>query len=114
MINKKRNPKKRGLGSPQLKGVCLQVFETSPKKPNSGNRKVCRVRLSNGSVVSALIPGGKQDQRLQKHSVVLLRGGRSPDLPGVKFKLIRGTFDLTGIFSAKQARSKKGTKKRKK
>lgn len=80
------------LYSPQRKGVCLKVTTTSPKKPNSAVRKICRVRLSDGMVVTAAIPG--HGHNLQKHSVVLIRGGRVRDLPGVRYKLIRGKYDL--------------------
>jgi len=94
---------------PQKKGVCLRVYTRTPKKPNSALRKVAKVRLSNGKEVIAYIPG--EGHNLQEHSVVLLRGGRVKDLPGVKYKLIRGILDLQGIPSRRQSRSKYGTKK---
>lgn len=94
------------VNAPQRKGVCLKVTTTSPKKPNSAVRKICRVRLSDGLVVTASIPG--HGHNLQKHSVVLIRGGRSRDLPGVRYKLIRGKYDLDLNENVKrtQARSK--------
>ena len=97
--------------SPQRKGVCTRVYTTSPKKPNSAVRKVCRVRLSDGLVVTAAIPG--HGHNLQKHSVVLIRGGRIRDVPGVKYKLIRGKYDLDSNESIRRsnARSKYGIKK---
>ena len=91
---------------PQKKGVCLKVFTRTPKKPNSANRKVARVKLSDGTSVSCSIPG--EGHNLQEHSVVLIRGGRSKDLPGVRHKLVRGKFDLQGVKGRKQARSKYG------
>jgi small subunit ribosomal protein S12 len=87
-----KTPKKALLFSPQRKGVCIKVTTTSPKKPNSAVRKICRVKLSDGIVVTAAIPG--QGHSLQKYSVVLIRGGRVRDVPGVRYKLIRGKFDL--------------------
>ncbi len=98
--------------SPQRKGVCVRVSTTSPKKPNSAVRKICRVRLSDGLIVTAAIPG--HGHNLQKHSVVLIRGGRVRDLPGVKYKLIRGKYDLdlNENITRTQARSKWGLKKR--
>ena len=100
------------INSPQRKGVCVRVSTTSPKKPNSAVRKICRVRLSDGLIVTAAIPG--HGHNLQKHSVVLIRGGRVRDLPGVKYKLIRGKYDLDLNENVKrtQARSKWGLKKR--
>jgi small subunit ribosomal protein S12 len=94
-------------GFPQKKGVCLLVFTQSPKKPNSANRAVAKVRLSNESVV--LVGIGGEGHNLQEHSVVLVRGGRSKDLPGVRFRLIRGAFDLGGVLQRRQRRSKYGT-----
>jgi len=94
---------------PQKKGVCVRIFTKTPKKPNSAIRKVAKVRLSNGFIVIAMIPG--EGHNLQEHSVILLRGGRTKDLPGVKYKIIRGVFDLEGISSRRKARSKYGTKK---
>jgi small subunit ribosomal protein S12 len=91
----------------QKKGVCLLVFTQSPKKPNSANRPVAKVRLSNDVVVLAGIGG--EGHNLQEHSVVLVRGGRSKDLPGVQFRLVRGAFDLVGVFQRRQRRSKYGT-----
>ena len=98
--------------APQRKGVCVKVATTSPKKPNSAVRKICRVRLSDGLVVTAAIPG--HGHNLQKHSVVLIRGGRVRDLPGVRYKLIRGKYDLDLNENVKrtQGRSKWGLKKR--
>ena len=95
--------------SPQKKGVCLKVYTRTPKKPNSAIRKIARVRLTNGMDVIAYIPG--EGHNLQEHSVVLVRGGRVKDLPGVKYHLIRGVYDLQGISSRKKGRSKYGTKK---
>ena len=94
---------------PQKKGVCTRVFITTPKKPNSAKRKVARVRLSNGLEVTAYIPG--EGHNLQEHSVVLIRGGRVKDLPGVKYHIVRGTFDLQGVQNRRQGRSLYGTKK---
>ena len=96
--------------SPQKKGVCLKVYTRTPKKPNSAIRKIARVRLTNGIDVIAYIPG--EGHNLQEHSVVLVRGGRVKDLPGVRYHLIRGVYDLQGIASRKKSRSKYGTKKR--
>ncbi|MFH0847293.1 MAG: 30S ribosomal protein S12 [Chloroflexota bacterium] len=98
-------------GSPQKRGVCLQVRTMTPKKPNSGLRKIARVRLSNGMEVTAYIPG--EGHELQEHSVVLIRGGRVPDLPGVRYHIIRGALDASGVGSRKQGRSKYGTKRAK-
>ena len=111
-----RRPKRRTTnvpalkGSPQRKGICLKVYTMSPKKPNSANRKVARVRLTSRAKVSSYIPGEKH--LLQQHSVVLVRGGRVKDLPGVRYHMIRGKLDLFGVFDRSQARSKYGTKKR--
>lgn len=96
-------------GCPQVRGVCLRVFTTTPKKPNSALRKVARVKLSNGNEVTAYIPG--EGHNLQEHSVVLLRGGRVKDLPGVKYHIIRGALDTAGVTNRKQSRSLYGTKK---
>jgi small subunit ribosomal protein S12 len=96
-------------GNPQKRGVCVRVFTTTPKKPNSALRKVARVRLSNGIEVTAYIPG--IGHNLQEHSVVLVRGGRVKDLPGVRYKIIRGALDAAGVEGRKQSRSKYGTKK---
>ena len=89
--------------NPQLRGVCLKVFTRTPKKPNSALRKVARVRLSNGEIVSAYIPG--EGHNLQEYSSVLVRGGRVKDLPGVKYRLVRGCYDLTGLVKRKTSRS---------
>nr|YP_010835012.1 ribosomal protein S12 [Cryptomonas gyropyrenoidosa]WFQ82687.1 ribosomal protein S12 [Cryptomonas gyropyrenoidosa] len=94
--------------NPQKKGVCLKVYTKTPKKPNSAIRKVARVKLTNGVDIIAYIPG--EGHTLQEHSVVLVRGGRVKDLPGVRYHLIRGVYDLLGIPSRKKARSKYGTK----
>lgn len=95
--------------SPQARGVCTRVFTQTPKKPNSALRKVARVRLSTGIEVTAYIPGEKHN--LQEHSVVLVRGGRVPDLPGVKYHIVRGALDAAGVEGRKQSRSLYGTKK---
>ncbi len=98
--------------SPFKRGVCLKVFTTTPKKPNSALRKVARVRLTNGHEVTAYIPG--EGHNLQEHSVVLLRGGRVRDLPGVRYHIVRGVLDAGGVIGRKKKRSKYGTKKPKK
>src|SRR5678810_161194 len=95
--------------SPQKRGVCLQVKTMTPKKPNSALRKIARVRLTNGKEITAYIPG--VGHNLQEHSIVLVRGGRVRDLPGVRYHIIRGTLDTTGVDTRKQARSKYGKKK---
>jgi small subunit ribosomal protein S12 len=95
--------------APQKRGVCLQVRTMTPKKPNSGLRKIARVRLSNGIQVTAYIPGEGHD--LQEHSVVLVRGGRVKDLPGVRYHIIRGTLDASGVGKRRQGRSKYGNKR---
>lgn len=95
--------------SPFKRGVCLKVFTTTPKKPNSALRKVCRVRLTNGSEVTAYIPG--EGHNLQEHSVVVIRGGRVKDLPGVRYHVVRGVLDTTGVDKRKQQRSKYGAKR---
>lgn len=97
------------INCPQKKGVCTRVSTMTPKKPNSAIRKMARVRLSNGIEVTAYIPG--EGHKLQEHSVVLIRGGRVKDLPGVRYHIIRGTMDTTGVDGRKQARSKYGTKR---
>jgi len=94
---------------PQKKGVCLKVFTRTPKKPNSALRKIARVKLTTGKTITGYIPG--EGHNLQEHSVVLVRGGRVKDLPGVKYHLIRGKYDLHSIRKRKQSRSKYGTKK---
>ncbi len=105
--------KKKGApalkGSPQKRGVCVRVYTATPKKPNSALRKVARVRLTTGVEVSAYIPG--IGHNLQEHSVVLVRGGRVKDLPGVRYHIVRGTLDTLGVSNRKQARSKYGTKR---
>jgi small subunit ribosomal protein S12 len=95
-------------GSPQRRGVCTRVYTTTPKKPNSALRKVCRVRLTSGIEVTAYIPG--VGHNLQEHSIVLVRGGRVKDLPGVRYKVIRGTLDTQGVRDRRQARSRYGAK----
>jgi small subunit ribosomal protein S12 len=96
-------------GSPQKRGVCIRVYTTTPKKPNSALRKVARVRLTNGIEVTTYIPG--IGHNLQEHSVVLIRGGRVKDLPGVRYHIIRGTLDSVGVQDRKQSRSKYGAKR---
>jgi small subunit ribosomal protein S12 len=103
----KNRPRKHS--SPFKRGVCLRVFTTTPKKPNSALRKVARVRLSNGMEVTAYIPG--EGHQLQEHSVVMIRGGRVRDLPGVRYHIVRGVLDTSGVEGRKQGRSKYGTKK---
>ena len=106
----KRKSKSVALkGCPQVRGVCTRVFTQTPKKPNSALRKVARVKLSNGMEITAYIPG--EGHTLQEHSVVLVRGGRVKDLPGVKFHIVRGTLDSTGVEKRKQGRSRYGTKR---
>ncbi len=100
---------RRGKGSPQKRGVCTQVRTMTPKKPNSALRKIARVRLSNNMEVTAYIPG--EGHNLQEHSVVLIRGGKVKDLPGVRYHIIRGALDARGVDNRKQGRSKYGTKK---
>ena len=95
--------------SPQKRGVCTRVYTTTPKKPNSAMRKVARVRLTNGKEVNAYIPG--EGHNLQEHSIVLIRGGRVKDLPGVRYHLVRGALDTSGVEGRTQRRSKYGTKK---
>ena len=95
-------------GSPQKRGVCIRVYTTTPKKPNSALRKVARVRLTNGMEVTAYIPG--EGHNLQEHSIVLVRGGRVKDLPGVRYHIVRGTLDSAGVQNRKRSRSKYGTK----
>ena len=98
-------------GSPQKRGVCTRVYTTTPKKPNSALRKVCRVRLTNGYEVTSYIGG--EGHNLQEHSVVLIRGGRVKDLPGVRYHMVRGSLDTQGVKDRKQARSKYGAKRAK-
>jgi len=97
------------MGCPQKRGVCVRVYTTTPKKPNSAVRKVARVRLTNGYEVIAYIPG--EGHNLQEHSVVVIRGGRVKDLPGVKYHVVRGVLDATGVDGRKQSRSKYGAKR---
>ncbi len=104
--NKVRTPALKG--SPQRRGVCTRVYTQTPKKPNSALRKVARVRLTSGVEVSAYIPG--EGHNLQEHSIVLVRGGRVKDLPGVRYKIIRGALDASGVASRRQARSRYGSK----
>jgi len=99
-------------GSPQKRGVCTRVYTSTPKKPNSALRKVARVRLTNRIDVTAYIPG--EGHNLQEHSIVLIRGGRVKDLPGVRYHIVRGTLDTAGVADRKQSRSKYGTKRPKK
>src|SRR3954447_23727560 len=96
-------------GAPQRRGVCTRVYTNTPKKPNSALRKVARVRLTSGMEITAYIPG--EGHNLQEHSIVLVRGGRVKDLPGVRYKIIRGTLDTAGVRDRKQARSRYGAKK---
>ena len=109
IANRLVEKKGRHNSSPQKRGVCLQVRTVTPKKPNSALRKVARVRLSNGIEVTAYIPG--EGHNLQEHSVVLLRGGRVPDVPGVRYHIVRGTLDTEGVKGRKRGRSKYGTPK---
>jgi small subunit ribosomal protein S12 len=108
-VSKTKTPALKG--SPQRRGVCTRVYTTTPKKPNSALRKVARVRLSSGVEVTAYIPG--VGHNLQEHSMVLVRGGRVKDLPGVRYKIIRGSLDTQGVKNRKQARSRYGAKKEK-
>ena len=108
-VTKTKSPALKG--SPQRRGVCTRVFTTTPKKPNSALRKVARVRLTSGVEITAYIPG--EGHNLQEHSIVLVRGGRVRDLPGVRYKIIRGALDAAGVKNRKQARSRYGAKKAK-
>ena len=108
-FNALTNRTTRGPGNPQKRGVCTNVRTQTPKKPNSALRKVARVRLTNGIEVTAYIPG--EGHTLQEHSVVLIRGGRVRDLPGVRYHIVRGALDATGVQGRKQQRSKYGTRK---
>src|SRR3954465_2632347 len=101
--------RKKKVAAPQKRGVCTRVYTTTPKKPNSALRKVARVRLTNGMEVTSYIPG--EGHNLQEPSVVLIRGGRVKDLPGVRYHIIRGTLDTTGVQNRKQSRSKYGAKR---
>jgi small subunit ribosomal protein S12 len=110
----RRPPRKKGKtpalqAAPQKRGVCVRVYTTTPKKPNSALRKVARVRLTNGIEVTSYIPG--VGHNLQEHSVVLIRGGRVKDLPGVRYHIIRGTMDTTGVDDRRRGRSKYGAKR---
>jgi len=115
LIRKGRVQMKNKTGAPALKscpqkrGVCTRVYTTTPKKPNSALRKVARIRLTNGIEVTSYIPG--EGHSLQEHSVVLIRGGRVKDLPGVRYHVIRGTLDATGVENRRRSRSKYGTKR---
>jgi len=115
MVRKGRQAKRKRSsapalrGCPQKRGVCTRVYTTTPKKPNSALRKVARVRLTNGIEVTAYIPG--EGHNLQEHSVVLIRGGRVKDLPSVRYHILRGVLDTTGVADRKQGRSKYGAKK---
>ena len=106
---KKKSASPALTNCPQKRGVCTRVYTTTPKKPNSALRKVARVRLTNGIEVTAYIPG--EGHNLQEHSIVLIRGGRVKDLPGVRYHIIRGTLDTQGVQDRKQGRSKYGAKK---
>ena len=107
--NALKNKMVQGKGSPQKRGVCVQVKTTTPKKPNSALRKIARVRLTSGIEVTAYIPG--EGHELQEHSVVLIRGGRVKDLPGVRYHIVRGALDASGVANRRQGRSKYGSKK---
>lgn len=107
-FNALKNRMVEGKGSPQKRGVCTQVKTTTPKKPNSALRKIARVRLTNMMEVTAYIPG--EGHELQEHSVVLIRGGRVKDLPGVRYHIVRGALDTSGVANRKQGRSKYGSK----
>ena len=109
-LHRKRTELKKG--APFRRGVCLKVTTTTPKKPNSALRKIARVRLSNGMEVTAYIPG--MGHNLQEHSIVLVKGGKTKDLPGVRYKVIRGVYDAQGVEGRKQGRSKYGAKMEKK
>lgn len=106
---KKKSKSPALTGCPQRRGVCIRVYTTTPKKPNSALRKVCKVRLSNGHEVIAYIPG--EGHNLQEHSIVLIRGGRVKDLPGVKYHVIRGVYDCAPVEGRRQSRSLYGAKK---
>ena len=107
---KQRAPKSRALaGAPQRRGVCTRVYTITPRKPNSALRKVCRVRLTSGHEVTAYIPG--EGHNLQEHSIVLVQGGQVRDLPGVRYRVIRGTLDASAVRGRKQSRSRYGAKR---
>jgi len=107
---KKKTKSRALMNCPQKRGVCTRVYTTTPKKPNSALRKVARVRLTNGFEVTAYIPG--EGHNLQEHSIVLIRGGRVKDLPGVRYHIVRGTYDTSGVDDRKQGRSKYGKKRK--
>ena len=115
LVRKGRQSKRRKeatpalKGAPQRRGVCTRVYTTTPKKPNSALRKVARVRLTNGYEVTSYIPG--EGHNLQEHSIVLIRGGRVKDLPGVRYHVVRGTLDASGVGERRQGRSKYGAKR---
>ncbi len=115
LVRKGRQRQKRKTSAPALdscpqkRGVCVRVYTSTPKKPNSALRKIARVRLTNGMEVTSYIPG--EGHNLQEHSLVLIRGGRVKDLPGVRYHIIRGTLDASGVASRKRGRSKYGTKR---
>ncbi len=109
-LHRKRTMLRRG--APFKRGVCVRVYTQTPKKPNSALRKVARIRLSNGTEVTAYIPG--EGHNLQEHSIVMIRGGRVKDLPGVRYHVVRGRYDTTGVDGRNQSRSKYGVKKPKK
>lgn len=106
-LQRKRRTQKKG--APFMRGVCTKVTTATPKKPNSALRKIARVRLSNGMEVTAYIPG--EGHNLQEHSIVLLKGGRTPDLPGVRYRVVRGVYDTQGVEGRNQSRSRYGVKK---
>jgi small subunit ribosomal protein S12 len=118
LVRKGRRPEREKTASPALKGcpqkrgVCTRVYTTTPKKPNSALRKVARVRLTNGIEVTSYVPG--EGHNLQEHSIVLIRGGRVKDLPGVRYHIIRGALDASGVEARRQGRSKYGAKRPKK
>ena len=109
IFNALKNKRIEAEGSPQKRGVCVQVKTMTPKKPNSALRKIARVRLTNGIEVTTYIPG--EGHNLQEHSVVLIRGGRVPDLPGVRYHIIRGALDSAGVANRRQGRSRYGAKR---
>jgi small subunit ribosomal protein S12 len=109
VVSKAKTKSPALAGAPQKRGVCTRVFTTTPRKPNSALRKVARVRLTNGQEVTSYIPG--EGHNLQEHSVVLVRGGRVADLPGIRYKVIRAALDTAGVADRKQGRSKYGAKK---
>jgi small subunit ribosomal protein S12 len=108
-VHKQKTSSPALKGSPQKRGVCTRVYTTTPKKPNSALRKVARVRLTNGIEVTAYVPG--EGHNLQEHSIVLIRGGRVKDLPGVRYHIVRGVLDSSGVDARRQGRSKYGAKR---